>query len=197
MNRKDIIVLPHKSLRIKSAKINHIDQKTIDFVEKMRDVALDWEDHRDHEYSVGLAAVQDNIMQKIVLLRDNLKNREDKSFTAYLNPKIIKYEGQAELVREGCLSVQDIYVMVPRYPKVKIQAMDIDGKIKRFTLRDFQAQVFQHEVDHTNGVTIVDRAGSDGEYYHMEDNGDLVLLTNDERAGFVRDYKIPDKAQIV
>ena len=194
MNRKNIIVLPHKSLRIKSAKISHIDQKTKDFIEQMRDVALDWEDHRDHEYSVGLAAVQVNIMQKIVLLRDNLKNREDKSFTAYLNPKIIKYDGKAELVREGCLSVQDIYVMVPRYPKIKIQAITIDGKIKRFTLRDFDAQVFQHEVDHTNGITIVDRASSSGEYFHMEDNGDLVLLTDDERAGFVRDYKIPDKA---
>ena len=57
---------------------------------------------------------------------------------------------------EGCLSIKDIYGRVPRYEKVKVRANDINGNEFRVTAEGFLARVFQHEVDHTNGILFID-----------------------------------------
>ena len=155
----------------------------------MRAAALDWENSREHEFCVGLAAVQVDELRRVVILRDDLENKANKSFTALINPKVIKAWGPIETEYEGCLSVRDIYAAIPRHSKVKIKAQDEHGAEVRITADGFQARLLQHEIDHTNGIVIVDhvkddetafsRIGSDGKVqpvdYHTEikDNPEL------------------------
>ena len=75
---------------------------------------------------------------------------------------------------EGCLSVPDVYGMVPRYPKVKVRANDEDGKEFTVKAEGFLARVFQHEIDHTNGKLFVDHIKDDfNAFYHLTDEGKL------------------------
>lgn len=60
----------------------------------MSEALLDWEDHRDHEVGVALAAVQINELKKVVIVRNDFDNKEDRTFMVLINPVITKYEGK-------------------------------------------------------------------------------------------------------
>jgi peptide deformylase len=143
----------------------------------MRDASLDWEAHRKHEFCVGLAASQVDDLRRVIILRDNLEDKSDTGFTALINPKIIKTMGEVESTHEGCLSVSDIYVTVPRYNKVKIKAQDENGVEIRITAEGFLARLIQHEIDHTNGVLIIDHVKDDPEaFYKIDDLGEVTKI---------------------
>ena len=125
--RKDIITLPHPSLREKSARVHVITDETRALIEDMRSAALDWEDSRPHEIAVALAAVQINRLERVVIVRGDFENKEDRSFTVLINPEIVKYEGDIITDHEGCLSVSDLYGAVPRHDKVRVKALDEEG----------------------------------------------------------------------
>ena len=118
---------------------------------------LDWEASREHEFGAALAAVQVAQPYRLVVIRDDFDDKANKSFSIFINPEIVKAEGKPTEELEGCLSVSDIYGSVARYPKVKIKALNLDGQPVRVTATGFLARVFQHEIDHTNGIVFVDR----------------------------------------
>lgn len=74
-----------------------------------------------------------------------------------INPKIVKEEGR-QVMEEGCLSVPGVTVKIKRAKKVKLKALDELGKPVLIEAEDLLAQVFQHELDHLNGVLIINRA---------------------------------------
>ena len=74
--------------------------------------------------------------------RNNYNDKNDKTFTVFINPSITKYEGKIEEDFEGCLSVTDIYGKVPRYTKVRAKLQDMDGRVFRVTAEDFLARTF-------------------------------------------------------
>jgi peptide deformylase len=177
MNRDDIIVLPHPSLRQKSKKIKFIDDSVISLVRGMESATLDWEAHRDHEVGVALAAVQINDLRRVVVVRSNFDNKNDKTFLVFINPEIIRYEGEIIEDYEGCLSIKDIYGKVPRYEKVKIKALDINGKEFRVTAKGFLARIFQHEIDHTNGKVFIDHIKDQKDaFFKLDGDGKLNKL---------------------
>jgi peptide deformylase len=92
----------------------------------------------------------------------------------FINPEIVKYEGEPRDCMEGCLSVKDLYGVVKRYPKVKIKALNLDGEPVRLTATDFLAEVFQHEIDHTNGIVFVDRVEDISKLHHIDADGQLT-----------------------
>src|SRR6266576_732039 len=129
MSAKDsIIVLPDKSLRQKSKRVAIITPQVRDVIKDMVDATVDWEDSREHEVGVALAAVQIDKPYKVVIIRNDFENKDDKTFQVFINPEIVKLEGKLEEDYEGCLSVTDIYGKVPRYNKVRVRALDKDGK---------------------------------------------------------------------
>ena len=172
MKKEDIVALPHSNLRERSRKVNIFDDGLKAFIEDMRHASLDWENSRDHEFCVGLAAVQVDVLKRVIILRDNLEDKSDEGFTALINPKVIKTMGKPEEDFEGCLSVSDIYVKVVRHPKVKIRAQDEDGKEVRITADGFLARLLQHEIDHTNGICIIDHVKDQPEaFYRIDEKG--------------------------
>ncbi len=174
--RKDIIVIPDERLRQKSKRVGFIDDSITNLAQNMIAASLDWEANRDHETCAALAAVQIGILERVVVVRDDMENLKDKSFSVFINPEIVKYLGEAEEKWEGCLSVDSIYGHVPRYPKVKVKATNLEGKEVRLTATDFLAQVFQHEIDHANCIVFVDRVTDPTKLRKISDNGDFVKL---------------------
>ena len=171
MTKDDIIALPNPHLRQKSKRVGVISDEIKQIVEAMKLATIDWDQSREHEVGVALAAVQIDKLYKIVVVRNNFDNKEDHTFGVFINPEITKKEGDLKEGYEGCLSVPDFYGKVPRYTKVKVKALDINGREFRVTAEDFLARIFQHEIDHCNGTVFVDHIKGDPEAFFRLDGG--------------------------
>jgi peptide deformylase len=177
MKKEDIITLPNSHLRQKSQRVHVIDDSVQALVQDMTDAALDWEDSRPHEISAALAAVQVDHLKRVIIVRSDFEKKEDRDFTVLINPEIVKYEGDIKDDYEGCLSVKDIYGKVPRYTKIRVKALGLDGKQIRFKAEGFLARVIQHEIDHTNGIVFVDHIrDKDDAFYELDEKGELQPL---------------------
>ncbi|HVI60868.1 MAG TPA: peptide deformylase, partial [Candidatus Saccharimonadales bacterium] len=98
-------------------------------------------------------------------------------FTVFINPEITKRAGQVVADFEGCLSVPNVYGKVPRHTKVRVKALDLDGREFRASAEGFLARIFQHEIDHTTGVVFIDHIRDNPEaFYHLAKDGSLELL---------------------
>jgi peptide deformylase len=182
INKNDIISLPNPHLRTRSKKIGIVTDEVKQLIDGMKAATLDWEDSREHEVGVALAAIQVDQPLRIVVVRNDFDNRDDKSFTVFINPEITKYEGKIEQDYEGCLSVPDIYGKVPRYSKVRVRAQDLDGRFFRVTAEGFLARVFQHEIDHTNGKVFIDHIKDDpNAFFEIKEDGHLEKIDYDEK----------------
>ncbi len=185
MNRTHIITLPHADLRKRSKKVSVITDEIKQLIVDMKSATLDWEDHRDHEVGVALAAVQIDKLWRVVVVRNDFDNKKDREFAVFINPTIAKYYGDIEEDFEGCLSIKDIYGKVPRYTKVKVDALNEEGQAFRITAEGFLARVFQHEIDHTNGVVYIDHIKDNPEaFYKLDKSGKLTPL---EYAAHIKD----------
>lgn len=176
-----IITLPHASLRESSARIHVITDAVRHHTSDMIDSALDWEDSRPHEVAVALAAVQVDLLERIVIIREDFDDKTNRNFTTLINPKIVKAEGKPITEHEGCLSVTDIYGLVPRYPRVRIEALNLHGELLKFKADGFLARVLQHEIDHTNGICFIDHIqGKKDAFFTLNSAGNLEPLPYDQ-----------------
>lgn len=181
MTKDDIITLPNEHLRQKSEKVREIDDATLKLIKDMTDAAIDWEASRPHEISAALAAVQIDALQRVVIVRSDFEDKENNEFTTLINPEIVKYEGSIVEDYEGCLSVKDIYGKVPRYNKIRVRAINIEGQEVRFKADGFLARVIQHEIDHTNGIVFIDHIKDNVKaFYRLDEKGELEPLEYDE-----------------
>ncbi len=185
MNRHDIITLPHESLRKPSVLVPLDRKKLATLVSDMNQAIMDWDKHRPHEITVALAAVQINKLYRVIMLRKDYKNKKDNEFEVLLNPEIVRRDGVPIVDLEGCLSVTSMYGNVARYPRVKVKALDIEGRQVKKVVKGFRARVLQHEIDHTNGIMIVDRCGKQGTYFQLKGDGTMHKITASEKAAFL------------
>ncbi len=172
-----LITLPNPELRKPSTKVIGVDQTVQKLISDMEGTVIEWEGTRQHEVGVALAAIQINVTLKVIVIRNNYNNKEDKTFTVFINPEITKYEGEKEEDFEGCLSVTDLYGRVPRYNKVRIKAMSPEGHEFKMRAEGFLARVLQHEVDHTKGILFIDHIKDSPEaFYKLNEKGNLESI---------------------
>ena len=180
MKKEDIITLPNPHLREKSAKVREVESSTLQLITDMTDAALDWEASRPHEISAALAAVQIDALERVVIVRSDFEDKASNEFTTLINPKIVKYEGKLVDDYEGCLSVKNVYGKVPRYSKIRVKALNLQGEEVRFKAEGFLARVIQHEIDHTNGIVFIDHIKEDEKaFYTLNEKGELDPLAYD------------------
>lgn len=180
MKKEDIITLPNPHLRQRSSRVHVITDDTIKLIDDMVKASLDWEDSRPHEISAALAAVQVDRMDRVVIVRSDFEDKSSRDFTPLINPEIVKYEGDLVADYEGCLSVSKVYGKVPRYSKIRVKALDVDGNEVRFKAEGFLARVIQHEIDHTNGVVFIDHIRDQhNAFYRLDEKGELQPLNYD------------------
>ena len=181
MTKDDIITLPNPHLRERSKRIGVVTPEVQTLIDAMESATIDWENSRDHEVGVALAAIQIDQPLRVVVVRNNFDDKQDHTFTTFINPEITKYEGELVEDYEGCLSVKDIYGKVPRHSKVRVKAIGMDGREFRVTAEGFLARIFQHEIDHTNGIVFIDHIRDNPEaFYHLSKDGNLEALDYDK-----------------
>lgn len=182
MKKEDIITLPNPHLREKSVRIHTITPEVQQLSDDMISAALDWEDSRPHEISAALAAVQVDRLERVVIVRGDFDDKGSREFVTLINPEIVKYEGDIVADYEGCLSVQHVYGKVPRYSKIRVKALNLDGDEIRLRAEGFLARVIQHEIDHTNGIVFIDHIRDQHDaFYTLDEKGELQPLDYDER----------------
>ena len=174
---KDIITLPDIRLRQKAKKVHVITEEVQGIIEKMRAASLDWENNHPHEMSAAMAAPQIGEALKIVIVRDNLDDKDDKGFTALINPEVVKLEGTIAEDYEGCLSVPGVYGLIERNTKVRIRAITEEGHEVRLKLVDSLARTLLHEIDHLNGVLFIDYIKDrEDAFFELDKDGELQPL---------------------
>ena len=170
----NIVTTPDPRLRQKCRKVNKITDEALEIIAEMRTASLEWEKSHPYELSAAMAAPQLGFDRRIIIVRDDLDDKKNKTFTALIDPEIIKTEGKVVSDFEGCLSVPAIYGKVPRPSKVKIKAMLEDGTPVRIKAEDSLARTLLHEIDHLNGILFIDHIKDDPKaFFRMNDKGDL------------------------
>lgn len=178
---KPIITTPDPRLRAKSSRIREIDDEIRQIIADMVESSLAWEKEHPYELSAAMAAPQLGVNKRIIIVRDDLDDKEHNSFTALINPEVIRTEGKVTKDYEGCLSVPEIYGLVGRPHKAKIKAQLENGQAVRLKADGYLARVLMHEIDHLNGILFIDHIKDDPKaFYRMTDKGDLEPITNYE-----------------
>lgn len=170
-----IITTPDSRLREKSEKVREINDEIREIIADMRKLSLDWEKEHPYELSAAMAAPQIGALKRIIIVRDDMSDKKKATFTALINPEVIRADGKVVRDYEGCLSVPSIYGMVPRPSKVRVKAKLEDGTEVRIKATGELARTLLHEIDHLDGVLFIDHIRDDEDaFYEMNDKGDLV-----------------------
>lgn len=132
-------------------------KKLGDIITKMKN-ALDQE-----EDGVAIAAPQIGESLRIFVVSKRAldltgRKTENNTDLVFINPEIIKASKKRRKMEEGCLSVRWLYGEVERSEKITITAYDEEGNFATFGAGGLMAQIFQHEIDHLNGILFIDKA---------------------------------------
>ena len=101
-----IITTPDRRLREKSEKVHKIDDEILGIIADMRKLSLDWEKEHPYELSAAMAAPQMGVNKRIIIVRDDMNDKKNASFTALINPEVIKAEGKEKKDYEGAYLFQ-------------------------------------------------------------------------------------------
>ena len=132
------------ALRMKAREVEVFDEDLERLVERMTALM--------HEASgVGLAATQVGVLRRLFVFVDDGEDR------VLVNPTITRSSKETEIDDEGCLSLRDVLVPVERSKTVTIEGVDVHGEPVKLELETPSSRVVQHELDHLDGVLIIDR----------------------------------------
>jgi len=159
MALRQIVNLPEPILRRKTKPVTKFDKDLQilidDMIETMREAP-----------GVGLAAPQINISQQLAVVEYAESEEEDnedappkpKKLFVLINPEITKASEEKVIGVEGCLSIPGLLGEVERHESVQVKALNRHGNPVKLKVEGWMARIFQHEIDHLNGVLVTDRA---------------------------------------
>ena len=137
---------PDPALRMQAHEVDAFDDDLQRLVERMSALMAD-------ANGVGLAATQVGVLRRVFVFQ----RPDDDEPTAVVNGRITERDGELVTDDEGCLSLQGVLVPVERHERVTIEARDLEGQPLRLELDTIAARIVQHELDHLDGVLILDR----------------------------------------
>jgi peptide deformylase len=157
MTLRRIVTLPDPVLKRKAHTVNKFDKDlhalVDDMVETMRDAP-----------GVGLAAPQIGLSERIIVIEyferpeDEEVEEAPKKVWAVINPEIVKASEEMLTGVEGCLSIPGLIGEVERHMEVQVKGLNRHGKPMKVKAKGWLARIFQHEIDHLNGVLFTERA---------------------------------------
>ncbi|RJP54845.1 MAG: peptide deformylase [Anaerolineaceae bacterium] len=158
MTLRTIVTLPDPVLRRKARAVTTFDKKLQavidDMIETMRDAP-----------GVGLAAPQIGLSERLIVVEyyenEEAEEAEDEAkrkVWVMLNPEIVKASEEKVMGVEGCLSIPNLVGEVERHEAVQVKGLNRRGQPMKVKASGWLARIFQHEVDHVNGVVFTDRA---------------------------------------
>jgi peptide deformylase len=137
---------PDPVLRMQAREVEEFDDALAQLAERMKVLMRDAQ-------GVGLAATQVGVVQRLFVFQPG----EEEEARAIVNPAIVDRSSETDVDDEGCLSLQRVLVPVERSVRVRLEGKDVDGSPLSLDLDEMGARVAQHEVDHLDGVLILDR----------------------------------------
>ena len=159
---REIITIGHPTLRQKARKVTRFTpelKKLIDdMVETMRTAP-----------GVGLAAPQVNVAEQVIVVELPADEEEGTpaELYAFVNPEIVKTSRNKEEGQEGCLSIPGYVGEVERHTEIVVRGQDAYGKPQRVKAYDYLARIFQHEIDHLDGVLFIDRVADPSKIHQV------------------------------
>ena len=159
MALRKIVTLPEPVLRRKARTITTFDKnlRTLidDMIETMRQAP-----------GVGLAAPQVNISERLIVVEYAEEQEEEaegqpekpKKLFVLINPEIVKSSAETLMGVEGCLSIPNLVGEVERHAVIQVKGLNRHGKPAKVKAEGWLARIFQHEIDHLNGILFPDRA---------------------------------------
>jgi len=145
---RPIISLPDKRLRAVSKSVEKIDPEVKKLVEDMFETMYD-------APGVGLAAIQVGVPLRVVTI-DATRGDDEKQPVALINPELIWTSDEQNAMEDGCLSIPEFAGEVLRPEKIKARFTNLEGQTVEVEADGLFARVFQHELDHLNGVLFID-----------------------------------------
>lgn len=139
----DVVIHPDHILRQKTTEVTQFDGYLTKLVKNMFETM-------DKHKGVGLAGPQVGVLDSVLVVGYN------KDRFCLINPEIIEASG-SQWGEEGCLSIPGVRLDVERYTRIKVAAQDLEGNRIEVEAKEFIARIIQHEMDHLQGVLIVDK----------------------------------------
>jgi len=133
-------------LRMRAPEVTAFDDDLVRLVERMKRLM-------DDAVGIGLAATQVGVLRRVFVFH---RERDDEAL-AVVNPRVVERSRDSDVDDEGCLSLQGVLVPVERHSSVVLEGQDEHGEPLRLELDDYAARVVQHELDHLDGVLMLDR----------------------------------------
>ena len=141
---------PDAVLRMRAREVEQFDDDLVRLADRMA--------HLMHDArGVGLAATQVGVLQRLFVFQA----AEAEEVTAIVNPEITHRAAETSVAEEGCLSLQGVLVPVERALAVTMEGQDIRGEPLRLELEEMDARVVQHELDHLDGVLMLERTNDE------------------------------------
>ena len=140
-----VLHIPDERLRIVAEPVKEVNAEIQRIVDDMFDTMY-------AEEGIGLAATQVDIHKRIIVI-DVSENRDGR--LVLINPELLEKSGETG-IEEGCLSIPEQRAFVPRAERVKVRALDRDGKSFELETGDLLAICIQHEIDHLDGKLFID-----------------------------------------
>ncbi len=168
---------PDPILRKKAEEIKEITQEIKKICQDIAETIIE-------NQGIGLAAPQVGELKRIIVVQTEKGGEENLSSSSptergeaerrlrrdlflrpaaarlpevFINPKIIKKSKEIEIGEEGCLSFPDLFLKIKRAKRVEIEALNMQGKKIQIKVECLTARVFQHEIDHLDGILFIDR----------------------------------------
>ncbi len=138
-------------LRAVSAKVDKPEHRIWELLSRRMIATVQHPDHK----GVGIAAPQVGINRQLIVVQRF--DKDEKPFEVYFNPQITAYSDSLHLRAEGCLSIPGLRDMVERPWGIQLKYQDQTGVWHEEYVEGFTARIFQHEIDHLNGVLFTDK----------------------------------------
>lgn len=172
MTQLSITQLGHPILRASALPVeNFTDKKLQELIDSLIDTAT-------AANGVGIAAPQVSQSYRLFIVASRPNSRYPHAPAmkpkAMINPKIMAHSEETVKDWEGCLSIPGLRGIIPRYRTIKVEYFNREGKLQQEVLTDFVARIFQHELDHLNGLVFLDRLESKEDLYTEAEYQNLI-----------------------
>jgi peptide deformylase len=170
---REIVTTPEPILRERAKKVHTITSEIPTLIEDMIETMR-------VAPGVGLAAPQIGVSQRVIVVEygehsedPDIPPKPSKLYSV-INPEIVRHSQDTEMGNEACLSIPGYLGEVERYTSVTVKGLNRFGKPFRLKARGWLARIFQHEIDHLDGILYIDRAK---QIWRMEERADFTETT--------------------
>ncbi len=120
---------------------------------EIKELASDMIETMKSREGIGIAAPQVGLLKRLIVVQ------MEKGPEAFVNPEILRKSKEQETMEEGCLCLPGLFLKIKRAKEAEIEALDMNGNEIQIKTEGLSARVFQHEIDHLDGILFIDKVG--------------------------------------